>query len=162
MLILGSSLLAVFVLSPIVLSHCEIPCGIYDDPMRINMMYEHVQTIEKSMNQIHELSADRDKNYNQRVRWIINKENHADQLSDIVTQYFMKQRIKLPEKTDGKAYDEYVKKLTLLHKLMVYSMRCKQTTNLDNVTTLRRTVTEFKMAYLGEANPAMPTHGHSH
>jgi nickel superoxide dismutase len=161
-LIAGSSLLAVFVLSPIVLSHCEIPCGIYDDPVRINMMYEHVQTIEKSMNQIHELSGDRDKDHNQLVRWIINKENHADKLSDIVTQYFMKQRIKLPEKTDGKAYREYVKKLTLLHKLMVYSMKCKQTTNLDHVPTLRKTITEFKMAYMGEGRPAMSTHEHTH
>jgi len=33
-------------------AHCEIPCGIYDDEMRINMINEHIATIEKSMNQI--------------------------------------------------------------------------------------------------------------
>ena len=37
-------------------AHCEIPCGIYDDEMRIKMLAEHVTTIEKSMAQIQELS----------------------------------------------------------------------------------------------------------
>ncbi len=26
-------------------AHCEIPCGIYDDEMRINMIAEHITTI---------------------------------------------------------------------------------------------------------------------
>lgn len=29
-------------------AHCEIPCGIYDDQMRVNMIGEHITTIEKS------------------------------------------------------------------------------------------------------------------
>ena len=33
-------------------AHCEIPCGIYDDELRISMLNEHITTIEKSMNQI--------------------------------------------------------------------------------------------------------------
>jgi len=152
----------VLFLSSVVLSHCEIPCGIYDDTMRINMMFEHIQTIEKSMRQIHELSEGNDKNYNQLTRWIINKENHSDQLSDIVTQYFMKQRIAPVETGGGKAYDAYIKQLTLLHKLMVYSMKCKQTTELDNVTKLRETLTQFKAEYPGVKESSITEHKHSH
>jgi len=144
----GLSLVAI---SPMVFSHCEIPCGIYDDPMRLNMMAEHITTIEKSMKQIQELSAQGDKNYNQLVRWIVNKENHADYLSDIVTQYFMTQRIKPAEESDQKAYKEYVHKLILLHKMMVYSMKCKQTTDLENVEKLRTYLGQFRTAYLGTA-----------
>ena len=144
----GLSLVAI---SPMVFSHCEIPCGIYDDPMRLNMMAEHITTIEKSMKQIQELSAQGDKNYNQLVRWIVNKENHADYLSDIVTQYFMTQRIKPAEESDQKAYKEYIHKLTLLHKMMVYSMKCKQTTDLANVEQLRTYLGQFRTAYLGTA-----------
>ena len=33
-------------------SHCEIPCGIYDDQMRITLLNEHIATIEKSMDKI--------------------------------------------------------------------------------------------------------------
>lgn len=27
-------------------AHCEIPCGIYGDSLRISLMYEHIKTIE--------------------------------------------------------------------------------------------------------------------
>ena len=33
-------------------AHCEIPCGIYGDQMRVEMLREHATTIEKSMSQI--------------------------------------------------------------------------------------------------------------
>jgi nickel superoxide dismutase len=141
--------LLIFGGSTMVLSHCEIPCGIYNDPMRLDMMAEDIKTIEKSMNQITQLSADKDKDYNQLIRWVNNKEHHSDQLSDIVTQYFMKQRIKPVDKTEKKAYEEYINKLTLLHAMMVYSMKCKQTTDLEYVEKLRSCLTEFRTAYLG-------------
>jgi len=160
--IIGVTLSSLFLLSPIVLSHCEIPCGIYNDSMRINMIAEHIATIEKAMNQIHKLSEDEDKNYNQLTRWIVNKEAHADKLTDIVTQYFMKQRIKPAEESDSSAYKKYVKELTLLHKLMVYSMKCKQTTDLDNVTKLRAALTEFEAAYMDKESSSMSEHKHQH
>jgi nickel superoxide dismutase len=146
--------------SSVVLSHCEIPCGIYNDPMRLDMMAEEITTIEKSMQEIRTLSAAGDKNYNQLVRWVVNKENHADGLSDTVTQYFMKQRIKPAAKTDAKAYDDYVHKLTLLHEMMITSMKCKQTTDLENVAKLRAQLAEFRTAYLGPQAAAEPAHTH--
>ena len=36
--------------------HCQVPCGIYDDAVRIVLLKEHVATIEKAMNQIEQLS----------------------------------------------------------------------------------------------------------
>ena len=74
-------------------AHCEIPCGIYEDSTRFYLISEDIATIEKSMDQIVTLSAAGDKNYNQIVRWVVNKEEHADKLMEIVTQYFMTQRI---------------------------------------------------------------------
>lgn len=141
--------------SPLVLSHCEIPCGIYDDHTRIAMIAEHITTIEKSMNQIAQLSAEKDKNYNQLVRWIINKENHADQLSDVVTQYFMKQRITPVEKGQKEAYESYVQKITLLHAMMVHAMKCKQTTDIEHVSRLRTCLADFETAYLGADHERM-------
>ena len=76
------------------MAHCEIPCGIYTDDMRIKMILEDIATIEKSMKKINELSKDPAKNSNQLVRWINNKEHHADKIQEVVTQYFMTQRIK--------------------------------------------------------------------
>ena len=74
--------------------HCEIPCGIYDDEMRIKMMAEHITTLEKSMKEIMALSKAPAINYNQIVRWVMNKETHATEFQGIVTQYFMTQRIR--------------------------------------------------------------------
>lgn len=119
-------------------AHCEIPCGIYDDALRMSLVLEHVATIEKSMQQIAEL--EKGGNANQLIRWVTNKETHADQLQEIVTQYFMTQRIKF----DTPDYD---KKLAALHKMLVYAMKCKQTTDLANVDSLRKAANEFHDLY---------------
>ena len=126
-------------------AHCEIPCGIYDDQMRIHLIAEHVTTIEKSMNRILMLQTEKPVNYNQLVRWIMNKENHANRLQKIVTQYFMTQRIKPGAK-------DYEKKLTLLHKILVYAMKCKQTTDLSHIETLRSLLKQFSEVYLGHSH----------
>ena len=130
-----------FLYSGIVYAHCEIPCGIYDDEMRVKMISEEIQTIEKSMNQINDLEKAGLANHsNQLVRWIMNKEDHANKLQEVVTQYFMTQRIKF----DTKDYD---KKLGILHRMLVYAMKCKQTTDLENVEALKKLVKEFSDIY---------------
>ena len=154
--VIVTGIAVLFCITPIGLSHCEIPCGIYNDVMRLDMIAEDITTIEKSMKEINELSMAGNKNYNQLVRWIMNKEHHADSLCDTVTEYFMKQRIAPVESTD-KDYQDYIHKLILLHKLMYYSMKCKQTTDLDNVAKLREYLREFRTAYLGTANPSVET-----
>ena len=131
-------------------SHCEIPCGIYGDEMRFAMMKEDIATIEKSMKQIVELSKQASPNQNQIVRWVQNKEYHADKIRDVATQYFMAQRVK-PALSKGSAeQDAYVHKLKLLHLMVVYSMKCKQTTDLAHVEKLKQLVDRFEKAYLGK------------
>lgn len=134
-------------LASIVYSHCQIPCGIYDDQARFDMIEEHITTIEKSMKQITELSKSDKTDLNQIVRWINNKEEHADELSHIVTYYFMAQRIKPVDKTEPKAYNEYVKKLTLLHEMLIHSNKAKQTTDLSTVEKLEALSAEFQNVY---------------
>ena len=131
--------------------HCQVPCGIYDDQMRIKMIAEHITTIEKAMNQVNTLSKENPVNYNQVVRWVMNKESHAEELSDIVTYYFMTQRLKPVPKTDKK-YTDYQKKLELLHHMLFYTMKAKQTTDLSHVETLRKLLTEFEAAYFGHTH----------
>jgi nickel superoxide dismutase len=140
--------------SPGAFSHCQLPCGIYDDAMRFKMMAENITTIEKSMNEINTLSTEKNINYNQVVRWVINKENHSDYLSETVSEYFMKQRITPAENNQGQAYQDYINKLTLLHKIMIYSMKCKQTTDLNNVAKLKEYLEQFRKAYMGAETAA--------
>ncbi len=130
-----------------VFAHCEIPCGIYDDEMRIKMIAENILTIEKSMKQIIELSKEGDKNYNQLVRWIDNKERHAEKLQEIVWQYFMTQRVKPVSPDDESAHKKYLKKLELLHQMLYHAMKAKQTTDLEHVRSLNALLSDFDAAY---------------
>jgi nickel superoxide dismutase len=131
-------------------AHCQIPCGIYDDAARFALLEEDVATIEKAMKTIEELTAEQPPNYNQIVRWVQNKDHHADELSEIVTYYFMAQRVKPAEKKNKAAYSKYLDELTALHEMVVYSMKAKQTTDLANVERLRALIERFKTSYLGE------------
>lgn len=128
-------------------AHCEIPCGIYGDDLRFSMLDEDITTIEKSMKKIAELSADPTKNANQIARWVLNKEAHADNIREIVTQYFMTQRIKMPDMSDKKAVQMYRDQLAMLHKMLVFAMKSKQTTDLANTSVLHDTAHAFKAAY---------------
>ena len=142
---LGFAFLSVFFAAGMAGAHCEIPCGIYDDAMRLDQIAEHIKTIEKSMKQITELSKGSPVNYNQLVRWVSNKETHANEIQHIVTQYFMTQRIK----PDAKKYAE---KLKVLHHMLIYAMKSKQTTDSGNTEKLKALLKEFEILYHGHSD----------
>ena len=128
-------------------SHCQIPCGIYGDFTRIDLMKEHIATIEKSMKQINELSKKSSENMNQVVRWVNNKEEHADKLTEIITYYFLAQRVKIVDPGKSGDFKIYQEKLTLLHKMMVFAMKSKQTTDISNTDRLTKLVGKFVDVY---------------
>jgi nickel superoxide dismutase len=117
---------------------------------RVVLLKEHITTIEKSMNQINELSADPGANINQLVRWVNNKDTHADEFNNIVTYYFLTQRIKIKESGDGSEFELYQDQTTTLHQMMVFAMKCKQTTDLKNVEKLRTLLDQFVQLYFSE------------
>jgi nickel superoxide dismutase len=166
LLVLLATLAAVAASAPMLLAHCQIPCGIYDDPVRFALLREHVTTIEKSISQINELSQQQPANWNQIVRWVVNKEEHADQLCEIVTFYFMTQRVKPADPADAAAQAKYVKQVTLLHQMLVEAMKAKQTTDLEHCQNLRALIDQFEAVYMGkEAAATVPTDGsvaHTH
>jgi nickel superoxide dismutase len=129
------------------LAHCQIPCGIYDDPARFGLMAEHITTIEKAMKTVIDLSSEKKPDYNQLVRWVQNKDRHADELSEIITYYFMAQRVKPPTEGGEDARIKYVEQITSLHQMLVYAMKAKQTTDLENVEKLRTLLESFEASY---------------
>jgi len=144
-------LVLLFAVGPTAQAHCEVPCGIYGDEMRVQLIAEHITTLEKAMKQIKLLSAADEVNYNQLVRWVDNKEKHANEIQEIVTQYFMTQRIKVPrDDKDAEAMQAYVKNLTLLHKLLVKAMKAKQGTDLEVTAEMSELLDAFSESYLGK------------
>ena len=139
--------LGIILLSAGARAHCEIPCGIYGDRMRIDMIAEDITTVEKSMKQIEELGSADDKNWNQLVRWINNKELHANKIQEIVYQYFMNQRITPVTDPEADGYDKYIREITLLHRMLVQAMKVKQSTDLEHITNLRKLLDAFSDSY---------------
>ena len=129
-------------------AHCQIPCGVYDDTMRVKMIEEHTLTILKSMNYIASNQNDLEQQ-NQVTRWIINKEEHAQEIQNIVSEYFLTQRIKL--KDDSKeSKDLYHAQLTALHNILLDAMKCKQTLNTNNTTSLLENLNKFVNLYFDD------------
>jgi len=137
-------------------AHCQMPCGIYADEMRIQMIEEDLATIEKAMQQIVALGKESPVNYNQLVRWVDTKEEHAGKIQELVSDYFLAQRIRPPAEVEGAPFEIYTRQLVILHSILVEAMKCKQTTELGHVETLRVLVKEFRASYLG------PQQGHTH
>lgn len=133
----------VFFVSSNLRAHCEIPCGIYDDELRVKLIAEHAGTIKKSMETIESLQKTTPVNYNQLVRWVENKDDHAEKIQHLVWQYFMAQRIKPGE-------PKYNAKLAALHEILVFAMKCKQTTDVGNVSGLLSSLAKFEKLYFGQ------------
>lgn len=134
------------------LFHCEVPCGIFNDKLRIELVKEHITTIEKSMKLINQLSKEEKTNYNQLVRWITTKEKHANKIQEIVSQYFLHQRVKIKNEEDLNAYNKYIQQLESLHHISVYAMKSKQSTDLSLIEKLQVKVKGFEHLYFTEHN----------
>tara|TARA_B100000427_G_scaffold328184_1_gene340674 strand:+ start:757 stop:1230 length:474 start_codon:yes stop_codon:yes gene_type:complete len=129
-------------------AHCQIPCGVYDDTMRVKMIEEHTLTILKSMNYIASNQNDLEKQ-NQVTRWVINKEEHAQEIQIIVSEYFLTQRIKLKDDSKG-SKELYHAQLAALHNILLDAMKCKQTINTNNTTSLLENLNKFVNLYFDE------------
>jgi len=136
-------------------AHCQIPCGIYDDEAQFKLLDQDIATIRKSMVSIVDLSKAEKTDYNQIVRWVNNKDEHVDKLSTIITAYFMAQRVKPVDEAQTEEFKAYQAKVTLLHRILVTAMKCKQSLDLEQVDKLEKLVHEFETAYMG---PAAHTH----
>ncbi len=122
-------------------SHCQVPCGIYDDIAQISAMLEDAATIEKATKNIIELSGKTDtKSQNQHTRWIMTKEDHAQKIISTISDYFLTQRVK-PD------YKDYNKRLAEHHAVMISAMKTKQNTDLELVNNLKESIEKISGYY---------------
>jgi nickel superoxide dismutase len=129
------------------------------------MLNEHIVTIDKSIAQINELSADAGKNSNQLIRWVNNKEATADDFAQIIMYYFLQQRVKPIDDESSADYAKYITQVTLCHKLLIASMKAKQAADPETAKALKTLLDQFEASYM---NKEMATHldvehsGHAH
>ena len=133
----------------LVFAHCQIPCGIYDDVLRIVSMEEDIGTILKSINKIQDLGVSEKsiQNQNQLIRWVNNKESHAQKIQDVTSAYFLAQRIK-PKTSNDSDYDKYVMLSTSCQKIIFYAMKCKQNVDVQYAEKLSTELESLVDVYL--------------
>ncbi|MAF41894.1 MAG: superoxide dismutase [Cyanobium sp. ARS6] len=141
LLFTGFSLAAALVSTGVAHSHCQLPCGIYDDHARVHSMLEDADTIQKTVILIKENSGKNDaQSNNQLVRSIANKESHAQSIIETISDYFLTQRVK-PSQSD------YTERLKKHHAVIVASMKAKQNSDLQHVDDLKLAIVELEQYY---------------
>ena len=124
-------------------AHCQIPCGIYDDHARVQSMLEDAATVEKSMRSIVELSGKPDaQSQNQVVRWVMNKEKHAQNVISTISDYFLTQRVKPTQ-------EDYAERLAKHHAVIVAAMKAKQNADAGFAGELKEKI-EALLSYYPE------------
>jgi ubiquitin len=131
--------------------HCQVPCGIFDDPRLVAELKEDVETIRKSMLQIEELYPDMNpQNLNQMTRWINTKELHCSKIITQISEYCLCQRVKpvgAPQSPFTKDED-FMSALKAHHAVMVAAMKAKQSVDPATADALEHAVDDCCKMYL--------------
>ncbi len=122
-------------------AHCQIPCGIYDDYARVQSMLEDAATVEKSARLISKLADKSDaQSRNQLVRWVMNKEKHAQKIISTISDYFLTQRVKPSQK-------DYAERLIKHHTVIIAAMKSKQNAAVKYAKTLKESIKALSSYY---------------
>ena len=146
LLLTGFTLTTALLSTGVAHSHCQLPCGIYDDHARVHSMLEDADTIQKTVILIKDNSGKNDaQSNNQLVRSIANKESHAQSIIETISDYFLTQRVKPSQ-------DDYTERLKKHHAVIIASMKAKQNSDLQHVDDLKATIVELEEYYPKQSN----------
>jgi small subunit ribosomal protein S27Ae len=131
--------------------HCQVPCGIFDDPKLVAEIKEQAATIRKAIIQINELHSKTDANsFNQKTRWVMTKEEHCGKIITSIGEYCLCQRVK-PVGAPGspfKTEKDFIDALKSHHNVLVAAMKAKQSVNLTAADGLDHAVADWGKMYL--------------
>jgi ubiquitin-small subunit ribosomal protein S27Ae len=141
----------VHVLSRMRGGHCQVPCGIFDDPAIVGELKQCAETIRKAMVQSSELHGSVGTDLvamNQVVRWIGTKEEHAAKIIKLVAEYCLCQRVK---KEVFSSDHDYMEALRSHHAVMQAAMKCKQVMDVTACDALDGAIATMAKMYAPSA-----------
>jgi len=104
-------------------------------------MLEDAATVEKSDKLIAELAGKADaQSQNQLVRWVMNKEKHAQNIIDTIGDYFLTQRVKSSQ-------EDYTERLVKHHTVIVAAMKAKQNADKKYAKELQKSIEALATYY---------------
>lgn len=126
--------------APMLHSHCQMPCGIYHDDMVFDQIDQYVETMFKAATVMNDTRLDSTQNANTFVRWVVLKESASNEMADLITTYFLQQKIK-PEEPDTP------KRLAAAHRMLNLLMTIKQTADVKYVKAFEDEWEKFKLFF---------------
>ena len=122
-------------------SHCQVPCGIFDDHARVHQMLEDSVTVIKAASMMAELAGKTDaQSVNQMTRWIMNKESHAQKIIETISDYYLTQRVKTDQ-------PDYIERLKTHHAVMLAAMKAKQSADKSYGLALQKAIQALEKYY---------------
>lgn len=121
-------------------AHCQMPCGIYHDGMVYDQIDQFVETVYKGITVLNDSKFSTVKERNEFVRWVGEKEKGCCDAADLITVYFLQQKIKPGE-------DDTVKRLVSAHKLLFLLVAIKQNVDLQYVKEFNEEWEKFKLMF---------------
>jgi nickel superoxide dismutase len=104
-------------------------------------MLEDAATVEKSAKLIAELAGKSGAQpQNQLVRWVMNKEKHAEKIISTISDYYLTQRINPSQK-------DYAERLTKHHVVIIAAMKAKQNADVKYAKNLKESIEALSSYY---------------
>jgi nickel superoxide dismutase len=121
-------------------SHCQMPCGIYHDDMVYDQIDQYVETMAKGISVLTEDKFETTQQQNTFIRWVMLKEKASDEIAELITKFFLQQKIKPGE-------DETAKRVISAHKMLFYLVGVKQTVDLKVLNDFYEEWERFKLMF---------------
>lgn len=120
--------------------HCQMPCGIFYDGVVFDQVDQYIETMVKAVNVLQSNQFKTTQDRNTFVRWVIQKENNSNEISNLISTYFLQQKIKLGE-------ENTVNRLVSAHKLLVYLVQIKQSVDGEAINRFYEEWENFKQFF---------------
>ena len=121
-------------------AHCQMPCGIYHDDMVYDLIDQYVETMIKANTIINQTKFETVRQKNEFIRWVMEKEKESTDVAQLITTFFLQQKIKTGE-------SDTAKRLESAHKLLALLVSIKQNTDVKIVESFGEEWEKFKLMF---------------
>lgn len=122
------------------MAHCQMPCGIYHDEMVFNQIDQYIETMYKGITELKNSQFSTPFERNNFIRWVVLKENASNEMANLITEYFLQQKIK-PGEADT------AKRLVSAHKMLFQLTAIKQNVNIKMIEDFADEWESFKQMF---------------
>lgn len=121
-------------------AHCQMPCGVYHDEMVFSEIDQYIETMFKGMTVINANEFKTVQDHNEFVRWVIEKDRESNRIAEVISIYFLQQKIKPGE-------EDTTKRLVSAHNLLFLLVKIKQTADRNIVDQFADEWEKFKLMF---------------